>query len=139
VKRRRLPGLLLLCAAAAGIACQSDPVPVRADVLAEGGRVFAERCSPCHGDSGNGNGPLADVLPIRPRNYHRDEFKWGTRPSEIAATVRGGRSGVMPGFEGVLSERQIQSVAYFVWSTLPPERRTWEARGLAEPAPSGQR
>jgi mono/diheme cytochrome c family protein len=139
MKLGRLSGILLVCAAA-GIACQKDQMsPVRADVLAEGTRVFQERCSPCHGEGGRGNGPLADVLAIRPRNYHRDEFKWGTRPSEIAATVRGGRSGVMPGFEGVLSERQIQSVAYFVWLMLPEERRMQEARGAVQPAaPEGR-
>jgi mono/diheme cytochrome c family protein len=98
-------------------------VPVEPEVLVEGARVFDERCSPCHGERGEGNGPLASVLPIRPRNYHTDVFQWGTRPSDIAATIRLGRSGVMPPFANELTPREIWATAYVVWSWIPEERR----------------
>jgi len=97
--------------------------PVDAEVLVAGARTFDERCSPCHGPTGEGDGPLANVLPITPRNYRTDEFKWGTRPSDIVATVKSGRSDVMPSFEGVLSPQEIWTVSYVVWSWIPPERR----------------
>ena len=84
------------------------------ELLLLGARVFRERCSPCHGDRGRGDGVLADVLEIRPRNYHEDEFEWGASPEEIAATIRSGRSGVMPPFEGALDEREIRAVAELV-------------------------
>jgi cytochrome c len=29
-------------------------------LLSEGARVFNERCTPCHGDTGNGDGDLAE-------------------------------------------------------------------------------
>jgi len=96
------------------------------EVMMEGARVFDERCSPCHGVDGSGNGPLAEVLPIQPRNYHEDPFKWGTRLSDIVTTISGGRSGVMPGFAGELTERQMWAAAYVVWSWIPPERRDTE-------------
>jgi cytochrome c oxidase cbb3-type subunit 3 len=108
-----------------------------AELLDEGGRVFAERCSPCHGATGHGDGQLADILPIRPRNYHRDEFKWGTSQSDIVATIQGGRSGVMPAFEGALTERELRAVAYFVWSWIPPDRREPEAPGSPAGGPLG--
>jgi cbb3-type cytochrome c oxidase subunit III len=110
---------------AGGAAPRPDPL------LDEGRRVFDERCSPCHGQTGEGDGQLADILPIRPRNYHRDAFKWGTRQSDIAATVRGGRSGVMPAFEGALTEAEIRAVAYFVWTWIPAERRQPDAAGAS--------
>ena len=62
-------------------------------LLLEGARVFDERCSPCHGDTGHGDGMLAELLPIRPRNYHEDPFRWGTagsrsrRPCAVAAAA----------------------------------------------------
>jgi mono/diheme cytochrome c family protein len=102
-------------------------VPVGPEVLVEGTRIFDERCSPCHGERGNGDGPLASVLPIRPRNYHVDEFRWGTRPSEIAATIRSGRSGVMPSFANELTPREIWATAYVVWSWIPEERRAQDS------------
>lgn len=83
-------------------------------LLIEGARVFDERCSPCHGDAGRGDGLLAELLPMRPRNYHADPFQWGTDWNEIAETVRVGRSGVMPPFEGALSEDEIRAVSFLV-------------------------
>lgn len=107
--------------------------PVAAEVLVEGAKIFDERCSPCHGRTGEGNGPLAEVLPVRPRNYHTDPFKWGTRPSEIVQTIRGGRSGVMPPFQGELTPRQIWAAAYVVWSWIPEDQREWDTpAGLAD-------
>jgi mono/diheme cytochrome c family protein len=135
---RGIPCVLLACLATALLcrlgsagAAGSEPP---AELLEQGGRVFAERCSPCHGPTGHGDGQLADALPIRPRNYHRDAFKWGTQPGEIATTVRVGRSGVMPAFEGALTEQEIQAVAYLVWTWLPAERRQPET-----PQTSGRR
>ena len=101
--------------------------PVAPEVLVEGARIFDERCSPCHGERGEGNGPLASVLPIRPRNYHEDAFQWGTRPSDIAATIRLGRSGVMPPFANELTPREIWATAYVVWSWIPEDRRSKDA------------
>jgi len=92
-------------------------------LLLDGARVFYERCSPCHGDAGLGNGVLAELLPIRPRNYHVDPFKWGTSAEEISHTIRVGRSGVMPAFEGALTEREIRSAAFLVacWVERRPD------------------
>ena len=97
------------CGRSNGIATQAA-----SRLLLDGARVFDERCSPCHGDGGHGDGMLAELLPIRPRNYHTDAFQWGTGWQEIAETVRGGRSGVMPAFEGALTEQEIGSVAFLV-------------------------
>jgi len=93
------------------------------DLLVVGARVFDERCAVCHGDSGHGDGTLADVLGIRPRNYHADRFLWGSRPSQIVVTVANGRSGIMPPFREVLSEREMWAVAALVWRWIPEERR----------------
>jgi hypothetical protein len=57
---------------------------------------------------------LAELLPVRPRNYHADPFKWGTSWEEIEQTVRLGRSEIMPSFEGALTDSEIRSVAFLV-------------------------
>lgn len=82
--------------------------------LVEGAKVFDERCTPCHGDAGYGDGVLAELLPVRPRNYHNDRFEWGTNWQDIERTVRLGRSDVMPSFEGALTDSEIRSVALLV-------------------------
>ena len=72
------------------------------------------------------NESLAQVVPVRPRDYHTEEFKWGTRPSDIVTTIRTGRSGVMPSFAEELTQRQIWAAAYVVWSWIPEERRGYD-------------
>jgi mono/diheme cytochrome c family protein len=131
VKRDRRPAALsLLLLAALTAACGADPsrsatsgtcasrvgLPAAeaSALLVEGAQVFDERCTPCHGETGFGDGVLADLLPARPRNYHADPFKWGTSWPDIERTVRLGRSDVMPSFEGALSDDEIRSVALLV-------------------------
>jgi mono/diheme cytochrome c family protein len=97
------------------------------EVLSRGAKIFRERCSPCHGASGYGDGILADVLPVRPRNYHADPFRWGRTPAGIVETVALGRSGVMPSFRGALDEADMWAVAQVVWTWMPPSQRAEDA------------
>jgi high-affinity iron transporter len=91
--------------------------------LLRGAEIFRDRCSPCHGDTGHGDGILADLLPVRPRNYHTERFKWGRTPSGIVETVALGRSDVMPAFRGALDEADMWAVAHLVWAWMPPSER----------------
>lgn len=103
------PGPAASCASRLGL--PSSEASAR---LIEGARVFGERCSPCHGEQGYGDGVLAELLPLRPRNYHAERFRWGTSWRDVERTVRLGRSDVMPSFEGALDDREIRSVAFLV-------------------------
>jgi len=121
---RRLPPEQPIAVHVSASGEEPNPYPVvDYDVLMEGRRVYDERCSPCHGVSGHGDGPLAEVLPITPRNYHDDPFKWGSRPSDIVETISSGRSDVMPGFADSLSQREIWATAYVVWYWVPEDKR----------------
>jgi mono/diheme cytochrome c family protein len=103
------PASALPCASRSGL-----PTAAASTRLLEGARVFDERCTPCHGETGHGDGVLAELLPIRPRNYHADPFKWGTSWEAIEETVRLGRSDVMPSFAGALTQEEMRSVAFLV-------------------------
>ena len=99
--------LLLLCLIALGAG-------VRAADLKEGGRLYAERCSGCHGDHGGGDGPAAAALVPKPRNF-RDAAFWRDRTvDQVKVTVKKGKPPMMPGFDGVLSDAEIDDVAHFV-------------------------
>ena len=93
------------------------------ETVATGREVFLERCSMCHGVDGDGTGPLADGLPLPPRNFRGESLQWGNSLRSVEETVTRGRSGVMPSFEGVLSADEIRQVAAYVWSLVPPERQ----------------
>lgn len=63
--------------------------------------IFAERCTPCHGAEGRGDGPSASSLNPKPRNYH--DLTWQQQATDEGiskAILEGGgavgKSAVMP-------------------------------------------
>ena len=91
---------LVVCAAAAR-AAEGDA----------GARLYAERCSGCHGDDGKGDGPAAAALVPKPRNFREPVFWQDRTANDLKAIVRKGKVGtMMPPFAGVLSEDEIDAV-----------------------------
>src|SRR5262249_49463873 len=66
--------------------------------------VFAN-CAPCHGADGKGNPALGAP------NLTDDVWLYGGNIADIAQTIRGGRSGVMPAWRGRLGEENASLVA----------------------------
>lgn len=89
---------------------QQEPA-IPAPVLALGERVYAARCTQCHGRNGTGDGTAAAEFPIAPTNFRAQ------RPT-IAASLRVLRNGVdgtpMAPWSRDLSEAELSAVAYFV-------------------------
>lgn len=53
----------------------SNPLPVDSALVARGGERFNIYCRPCHGDVGDGRGPLYRRSKIEARNLHDDRVK----------------------------------------------------------------
>lgn len=89
--------------------------------LLRGQAIYEQRCSQCHGDSGDGNGPSAKYMYPRPRDYRKGIFKFSSTPygyrplrEDIVRTVRQGIRGTsMPGFS-LLPEQDQQAVVDYV-------------------------
>ena len=89
--------------------------------LAHGARVYNARCAGCHGISGDGQGPAAEHLRPRPRDYRKGIFKftstdYGAKPArhDLVRTIRRGAKGTsMPGFPWMLDE-DIEAVIDYV-------------------------
>ena len=82
-----------------------------ADAGDQGVRLYVERCSPCHGDQGRGDGPTAPALLPPPRDFGDAAFWKGRSIADLRAIVKGGKPGtMMPPFEGVLSDAEIDAV-----------------------------
>jgi mono/diheme cytochrome c family protein len=87
----------------AGVASAAEP---------DGAKLYAERCSGCHGDQGGGDGPAAAALVPRPKNFHD---LGGKSVDELRAIVKKGKPGtMMPPFDGVLSDTEIDAVVRHV-------------------------
>jgi len=85
-----------------------------------GERVYRERCAPCHGDSGRGDGPAAEALEPRPRNFREVGFWRDRTEQQLTDVVRRGKPGtLMAPFEGVLSDAEIEAVVSYVRSFRP--------------------
>lgn len=53
----------------------SNPLPVDAALVARGRDRFGIYCRPCHGELGNGRGPLYERSKLEARNLHEDRIK----------------------------------------------------------------
>lgn len=96
---------------------------VAADRAAMGAAdVYQFRCAVCHGDKGAGDGPAAEFLSPKPRDFTRGLWKYKTSPGELPprdadlfATIKNGLVGTsMPGWAEVLSDKQISDLVAVV-------------------------
>lgn len=100
-----------------------NPFPKTRDVIQAGRSLFQMNCAKCHGEFGEGNGPMARHLPKPPTNLramagqHPDgDFFW---------KIQHGR-GTMPAFKGKLSDEQIWKLVTYI-QVLPftgPQKST---------------
>ena len=110
------------------------PAPFPAEKIEAGKRVYFTKCVWCHGVNGAGDGPGADRLWPRPRNFNAGTFKIRHTASgelplidvDLLQTVTHGLPGsAMPSWEGILSEDQRRDVLAFVTSELVVDR-SWQ-------------
>lgn len=84
---------------------------------------YIQQCAACHGVEGRGNGPAADLLVPPPRDFVGSVFRYATSGSDREHIIsdleriitQGVPRSAMPGFGGVLPERQIAGLARYVF------------------------
>ncbi|HXV90646.1 MAG TPA: cytochrome c/FTR1 family iron permease [Gemmatimonadales bacterium] len=103
-------------AIAAAVGGAVDPTPRRRPSVARGRAVFAERCQPCHGDRGKGDGPQAEhMVGPRPADLGDPAVMGDATLTDVYRRVSIGIPGTaMPAYEGELSEEDRWAVANFV-------------------------
>ncbi len=107
----------------------APPDAVKQDLLEKGKKVYFKRCVWCHGVEGAGDGPSADRLFTRPRNFVQGTFKIRTTDSgelpteeDLIETVKNGLQGsAMPAWGEFLADDEIVAVVNFV-KTLVQDR-----------------
>jgi cytochrome c oxidase cbb3-type subunit 3 len=85
------------------------PTEAGAD-LELGKKVFAANCAVCHGPEGKGN------LELGSANLTDKIWLYGSDKAAIVDGVEHGRGGVMPTWEGRLSEPTVKALTVYVWS-----------------------
>jgi len=93
----------------------------------EGQSLFASNCATCHGETGDGNGPAAEALILKPRDFALAAFKFDTDADwqkgtdvDLADIIREGPaafggSQAMPSFPH-LDDTEIQALIGYIRS-----------------------
>ena len=145
----RLPGcwknvlLLVLFLAAPAFAAdapkvKTEPVkatPVAADLEA-GKKLYQRWCAQCHGDEGKGDGPAAEFVYPRPRDFTLAMFKVRTTPSGALPTdhdlfhiISEGLPGTsMPAWKKFIPENERWQLVHYV--------KTFDSLGLFKEEPA---
>jgi putative copper export protein/mono/diheme cytochrome c family protein len=87
--------------------------PYAAASVMRGAAIYAQNCAACHGATGDGNGPAAAGLPIRPANLTEPHL-FAHKPGDLFWWVGHGKGGEMPGFAQVLTPARRWDVINFV-------------------------
>jgi mono/diheme cytochrome c family protein len=153
-------GMILFSGSTGEFASAADSLPAgfkagtlapepSADMIEAGKRVYFTKCVWCHGVDGAGDGPGADRLWPRPRNFNQGTFKIrhtasGELPlfdakkpveaqNDLFATVTHGLPGsAMPPWEGILTEEQRLQVLSFVTTQLVKDRKFTDAKSESQ-------
>ena len=153
-------GIILVSGSAWGVTFAADTLPAgfksgtlapepSADMIEAGKRVYFTKCVWCHGVDGGGDGPGADRLWPRPRNFNQGTFKIrhtasGELPlfdakkpvagqNDLFETVTHGLPGsAMPPWEGILTEEQRLQVLSFVTTQLVKDRKFTDTKSESQ-------
>lgn len=120
--------LLFVAPGVMAAAIPGKPMPEETpELVAQGLEIYTRRCSFCHGLMGDGNGPAADYMDPRPRDFTLGTFKFRTTQSgelptneDLFRTVSRGLSGTaMQAFDRAtikngLTEKQRWAVIAYI-------------------------
>jgi mono/diheme cytochrome c family protein len=85
-------------------AAVENPVPATDESVAAGAAVFAQNCAVCHGENGEGDGPLAETLDKQPANLHESHVQDLSDGALFWIITHGRPETPMPPWDNVLSE-----------------------------------
>jgi len=102
----------------------TTPRQARAEDLAAGKTLYTENCAQCHGDEGDGQGVMADLLDPRPRDFRRGIYKIRRTPQgelptdqDLFRIIGNGMPGSsMPAWRDLLSDAQIWQLVDYLKS-----------------------
>jgi mono/diheme cytochrome c family protein len=77
-------GLAVVVAGAADLSSGADPDP------AKGKQVFSTYCVTCHGEKGDGQGPVGKTLNPPPRDFTKGDFKFGGTDKDLFEVISNG-------------------------------------------------
>lgn len=100
---------------------------------AQGAAIYAEKCAPCHGETGKGDGPSAADLSMPVAPLGEAQFARQRSPAKWFAIVTNGNiERFMPPFAGSLTERQRWDVVAYAFSLSETQEQIAQGEALYE-------
>ncbi len=91
----------------------TDVFPASAPDVDSGAVIYTEKCAPCHGPTGQGDGSQASALPVAVPALGALDFAFDKSPARWYAIVtQGNLSSFMPGFASLSDQQRWDVVAY---------------------------
>jgi len=86
-----------------------------------GGELFAVYCASCHGERGEGDGPMADILTPQPKGLSSASLDTSVTEQDLYFTILGGGRAMnlseqMPAWGDVLSEKDVWDLIAYIRS-----------------------
>jgi mono/diheme cytochrome c family protein len=98
-----------------------------------GKALFVQRCVQCHGEQGQGDGPLAEQIPSEIPDFTAPDYASDMSPQDIFDVITEGRMDkMMPPWGDMLSEEERWDLTAYVWSLHIPPAAPKEATALFE-------
>ncbi len=95
--------------------------PASAPDLQDGAAIFADKCMPCHGGTGLGDGPQSMQLPVTVPGLGLAQVAGAAAPADWFKTVsQGNMDRFMPPFAGSLSDQQRWDVVAYALTLHVP-------------------
>jgi high-affinity iron transporter len=85
--------------------------------LDQGRQIFNDKCAPCHGQDGGGDGPMAMAFSPKPMDFKDPSFWQGNAAQKITDTVNNGKGQMIP---VSLSDAEIKAVIDYMSHTFKP-------------------
>jgi mono/diheme cytochrome c family protein len=85
---------------------------------------FKALCARCHGEKGDGHGPIALYLDPYPRDLTKGAFMNSKTPERLVASIRDGVAGTsMPAWGKVLDDAGARALVDYLFATFVKEKR----------------
>lgn len=100
-----------------------DPAKVDQAFLDKVGRIFRSKCQKCHGEHGDGKGPNAEFLVIKPAAFAAPGYLKGRQDGQLYWIIENGSPGTDmpahgPGTTANFSDEEIWRVITFLRRTF---------------------
>jgi len=103
--------------------CAAGPGAAQTDIESRAAEIYAQRCTGCHGEEGDGLGPAAERLNPPPRDFTLGMYKFKSsgfddflpNDDDLLRMIRDGMAGTaMPGWGDVLSDQDMADLVVYI-------------------------